>query len=64
MDEKKRISKAIRSSNGAKNQLNWDLPPMESFILNKEIYEVSDEQFKKTMDELVELLDIKDIIDV
>ena len=37
---------------------------MESFILNKEIYEVSDEQFKKTMDELVELLDIKDIIDV
>lgn len=49
---------------GQKNQLWWDLPAMESFILNKEIYEVSDEQFKKTLDELSELLDIKDILDV
>jgi ABC-2 type transport system ATP-binding protein len=49
---------------GQKNQLWWDLPAMESFILNKEIYEVSDADFKKNMDELVELLDIKDILDV
>jgi len=49
---------------GQKNQLWWDLPAMESFILNKEIYEVSDQDFKKNLDELVELLDIKDILDV
>lgn len=49
---------------GQKNQLWWDLPAMESFILNKEIYEVSDEDFKANLDELVELLDIKDILDV
>lgn len=49
---------------GQKNQLWWDLPAMESFILNKEIYEVPDEQFKKTLDELMELLDIKHIVDV
>lgn len=49
---------------GQKNQLWWDLPAMESFILNKEIYEVSDEDFKTNLDELVELLDIKDILDV
>jgi ABC-2 type transport system ATP-binding protein len=49
---------------GQKNQLWWDLPAMESFILNKEIYEVSDADFKKNLDELVELLDIKDILDV
>jgi len=49
---------------GQKNQLWWDLPAMESFILNKEIYEIPDEQFKKTLDELSELLDIKDILDV
>lgn len=49
---------------GQKNQLHWDLPPMESFILNKEIYEVSDVNFKKNLDELVGLLDIKDILDV
>lgn len=49
---------------GQKNQLWWDLPAMESFILNKEIYEVPDKQFKKTIDELSELLDIRDILDV
>ena len=49
---------------GQKNQLWWDLPAMESFILNKEIYEVPDAQFKSTLDELGALLDIKDILDV
>ncbi|MBI2990089.1 MAG: ABC transporter ATP-binding protein [Candidatus Magasanikbacteria bacterium] len=49
---------------GQKNQLWWDLPAMESFILNKEIYEVPDTQFKETIDELTELLDIRDILDV
>lgn len=49
---------------GNKNQLWWDLPAMESFVLNKEIYEISDEDFKKNLDELTELLDIKDVLDV
>ncbi|MFA6106725.1 MAG: ATP-binding cassette domain-containing protein [Patescibacteria group bacterium] len=49
---------------GQKNQLWWDLPAMESFILNKEIYEVPDKDFKYNLDELVELLGIKDILDI
>jgi ABC-2 type transport system ATP-binding protein len=49
---------------GQKNQLWWDLPPMESFVLNKEIYEVSDADFKESLDELVQLLDINDILDI
>src|SRR3989339_2078595 len=49
---------------GQKNQLWWDLPAMESFILNKEIYEVSDADFKQTLDELVELLEVKDFLKV
>lgn len=49
---------------GQKNQLWWDLPAMESFLLNKEIYEVSDNQFKETLADLSELLDIKDILNV
>ena len=49
---------------GQKNQLWWDLPAMESFILNKEIYEVPDAQFKQTLDELTELLDISNILDI
>jgi len=49
---------------GQKNQLWWDLPAIDSFLLNKEIYEISDEQYKKTLDELVELLDIQDVLQV
>jgi len=49
---------------GQKNQLWWDLPPMETFLLNKEIYEVPDEQFEKTLDELIELLEIEDILKI
>lgn len=49
---------------GQKNQLWWDLPAMESFLLNKEIYEVPEKQFRATLDELVDLLEIKDILDV
>lgn len=49
---------------GQKNQLWWDLPAIESFILNKEIYEVPDKQYKETLDELVELLDVKDVLKV
>lgn len=49
---------------GQKNQLWWDLPPMESFMLNKAIYEITDHAFKKNLAELTELLDIQDIVNV
>lgn len=49
---------------GQKNQLWWDLPPMESFILNKEIYDIPQKQFKETLNELTSLLDIKDFLNV
>lgn len=49
---------------GQKNQLWRDLPAMDSFILNKEIYELSDKEFNKELDRLVELLDIKDVLNV
>lgn len=49
---------------GQKNQLWWDLPAIESFILNKEIYEVPDDQYKKTLGELVDLLEVKDYLKV
>ncbi len=49
---------------GQKNQLWWDLPAMESFILNKEIYEVPQKQFDETLAELTELLEIKDILNI
>lgn len=49
---------------GQKNQLWWDLPAMESFLLNKEIYEVPKAEFEATLDHLSTLLDIKRLLDV
>ena len=49
---------------GQKNQLWWDLPAQETFILNKEIYEVPDEQYQKTITELVEMLEIEEILKI
>lgn len=49
---------------GQKNQLWWDLPPVETFELNKAIYEISDTQYKKTLNKLVDLLDVSDVLNV
>jgi ABC-2 type transport system ATP-binding protein len=44
---------------GQKNQLWWDLPALESFQLLRAIYALPADQFQATLDELVELLDIR-----
>jgi ABC-2 type transport system ATP-binding protein len=49
---------------GQKNQLWWDLPPAESFALNRDIYQVDPSAFRMTLDEMVALLDLKDLLDV
>ena len=63
-DRKPEFQKQFSLVMGQKNQLWWDLPAMESFLLNKAIYEIPDEQFQKTLDKLVELLDVKDVLKV
>jgi len=49
---------------GQKNQLWWDLPAIESFILNREIYEIPKKQYEETLEELTTLLEIKDILKI
>jgi len=49
---------------GQKSQLWWDLPAMETFILNREIYEIDKKTFDKTLNELIETLGIADIVKV
>ncbi len=45
---------------GQKNQLWWDLPARESLELNGRIYGLSPKEFERTIDELSELLSVKD----
>ena len=49
---------------GQKNQLWWDIPASESFLLNRNIYEIPENNYNKILDELVDLLDVKDKLDV
>src|SRR5476651_2203305 len=49
---------------GQKNQLWWDLPAAESLELNRVIYGLEPKLAHKTIDELTELLDVRDKLDV
>jgi len=49
---------------GQKNALWWDLPAQESLELNRAIYGIDRERFKKVVDGLSELLDVQDKMNV
>jgi ABC-2 type transport system ATP-binding protein len=47
---------------GQKNQLWWDLPASESFLLLREIYEIPQKRYRETLDELADLLDVERLL--
>lgn len=47
---------------GQKNQLWWDLPAIDSYNLLKEVYSIPEKQFKKNLDYMVEILDMKEFL--
>jgi ABC-2 type transport system ATP-binding protein len=47
---------------GNRNQLQWDIPAADSFELNRAIYRVPWPEFRRTRDELVELLELADLV--
>lgn len=61
-ERKKEFLKQISLVMGQKNQLWWDLPGMESLLLNKEIYEVPDAKFKDVVRDLSHILDAEEFL--
>jgi ABC-2 type transport system ATP-binding protein len=47
---------------GQKQQLLWDLPPAETFELNRAIYDLPREEYRATLDELVSVLQLEDLL--
>ncbi len=47
---------------GQKNQLWWDLPAADSFELHREIYSLSAPEFNRTVDELTEMFNVRDLV--
>ena len=57
-DRKPEFLKQISLVMGQKNQLWWDLPAIETFELNRAIYEISTHEYQENLKELTELLDV------
>ncbi|WP_129728050.1 ABC transporter ATP-binding protein [Ectobacillus funiculus] len=57
-EQKAEFKKMMSLVMGQKSQLIWDIPPMETFLVNKAIYEIEERAFRQTLDELVELLEL------
>jgi ABC-2 type transport system ATP-binding protein len=58
-----RFLKLITLVMGQKQQLLWDLPPSETYAMNRAIYDIPRAQADETQRTLVELLEIGDLID-
>ncbi len=43
---------------GQRNQLVWDIPALDSFELNRAIYRIPPADYRRTLDELTELLEL------
>jgi ABC-2 type transport system ATP-binding protein len=47
---------------GNRNQLQWDLPALDSYELLRAIYRLHPDDFRKTRDEFIDLLDLGDLV--
>ena len=47
---------------GQKPQLHWDLPPLDTYWLNKEVYDIPKKEFEKRLKYMIKLLDVEEIV--
>src|SRR5262245_35471413 len=47
---------------GNRNQLQWDIPALDSYELHRAVYRLPEADFRRTRDELIELLDLGDLV--
>lgn len=47
---------------GQKSQLWWDLPPLDTFLLNRKMYNIPQKTFEHNVDYFVELLGIQEVV--
>ncbi|MBN1137329.1 MAG: ATP-binding cassette domain-containing protein [Anaerolineae bacterium] len=57
-DYLRRISMVL----GNKSQMMWDIPPLDTFAVLGEVYHVPQAEWRRTVDELVDLLEMQDLL--
>jgi len=63
-EKKKEYLRQISMVMGNKSQLWWDLPAVDSFELNKTIYEIEDADYQKTLHTMIEILGVEKQVNV
>jgi len=63
-DRKVEFLKKISFVIGQRNQLWWDLPAMDTFLLNKEVYDIPQQWFNEVVYDLAKRLDIIDLLHI
>jgi len=61
-DRKEYVSR-IGAVFGQKSQLIWDIPPIDSFKMNRAIYGIPHAGYRALLDELVALLDVAEVLE-
>lgn len=49
---------------GQRNQLWWDIPAYDSFVLNRDIYQIPDKEFRERVGKLAEMLNVVHLLKV
>lgn len=63
-ERKAEFQKQITLVMGQRSQLWWELPAQETFRLNQKIYEIPEPEFQKSLAELTELLELKELVGI
>ena len=62
--DRKEYVKKIGVVFGQRSQLWWDIPAEDTFDLLRDIYDIPNDQYQKTKNNLIEKLNLKDIINI
>jgi ABC-2 type transport system ATP-binding protein len=60
--DRKRYVKEIGAVFGQKSQLIWDIPPEDSFNLNRAIYAIPMDDYKRRLAQMAELFEVGDVM--
>ncbi|MDD5075426.1 MAG: ATP-binding cassette domain-containing protein [Candidatus Peribacteraceae bacterium] len=62
-ERKRAFKKQIGFVMGQRSQLIWDLPPMDTFTLHRDLYEIPRTEWNKTLGTLTELLQVQHVLE-
>jgi len=60
--DRKRYVREIGAVFGQRSQLIWDIPPIDSFNMNRAIYGITQGDYKSRLDELAEMFEVNEVM--